>query len=167
MECEICKNIYDDSAEYCPECGMPNPAFKKELIEQSVEDIPIDTIPDDITLCCPNCKSRQIVPFKKGFSTGKALAGGLAFGVMGMLAGNIGASDEVFICQNCREKFPLNKAYIYKGQEHALNLERKVVELMKQGNKNEAQRLYIKETNANMMNTMRYFVAIYQKYGIK
>ena len=167
MVCEVCDYVYDDSEKFCPQCGTENPFVNdgNEMLLSSGE--PIEEIPEDITICCPKCKSKQLLSTNRGFSTGKALVGGLAFGTIGILAGNIGASTTILVCQQCGERFPANKAFIYKGREHAINLEKNIVELMRQGKTDEAQKLYIKETNSGMMNTMQYFVAIYKKYGLK
>ena len=52
-------------------------------------------------VCCPKCKSTQIVANKKGFGLGKAAAGGLLLGTVGLLGGIIGSGKIVVTCLRC------------------------------------------------------------------
>lgn len=50
---------------------------------------------------CPNCGSTQITAGKKGFSAGKAAAGAMLTGGIGILAGRIGAGKIKLTCLKC------------------------------------------------------------------
>jgi RNA polymerase subunit RPABC4/transcription elongation factor Spt4 len=55
---------------------------------------------------CPKCGSNQIHSNKKGFSTGKAVAGTLVGGVLiGAAVGGIGSDKIEITCLNCGHKF--------------------------------------------------------------
>lgn len=54
---------------------------------------------------CPNCGSTQIQIVKKGFGAGKAAAGGLLLGPIGLAAGAIGSERVERVCMNCMHKF--------------------------------------------------------------
>mgnify|MGYP004498107131 FL=1 len=56
-------------------------------------------------VCCPMCKSTQIVANKKGFGLGKAAAGGLLLGPIGLLGGVIGSGKIVVTCLKCGHKW--------------------------------------------------------------
>lgn len=50
---------------------------------------------------CPKCKSNQVTFNKKGFSTGKAIVGGILTGGVGLLAGGIGKNKILLTCLKC------------------------------------------------------------------
>lgn len=54
---------------------------------------------------CPNCGSENIQLMKKGFSAGKAVAGGLLLGPVGVLGGAVGSNDVIRVCAKCGHKF--------------------------------------------------------------
>jgi hypothetical protein len=54
---------------------------------------------------CPRCNSTQITANKKGFSAGKAAAGALLTGGMGLLAGTHGSGNIRITCLTCGHKF--------------------------------------------------------------
>jgi predicted RNA-binding Zn-ribbon protein involved in translation (DUF1610 family) len=54
---------------------------------------------------CPKCGSDQINANKKGFSGGKAVAGAVLTGGIGLLAGTIGSSKVVCTCLACGNQF--------------------------------------------------------------
>lgn len=54
--------------------------------------------------CCPVCgsyKFTKAVEEKSGFSAGKAAAGGLLLGPIGLLAGGLGKKKAVYYCPDC------------------------------------------------------------------
>ena len=54
-----------------------------------------------LDVACPKCGSTQITAQKKGFSGGKAVAGAVLTGGVGLLAGLHGSSDIVITCLAC------------------------------------------------------------------
>lgn len=56
-------------------------------------------------ILCPKCYSNQITTSKKGFSGTKAVAGAIATGGIGLLAGTIGSNKIEIICLSCGHKF--------------------------------------------------------------
>jgi len=56
-------------------------------------------MPDQIH--CPKCNSTQLTANKQGFSAGKAAAGAMLTGGVGILAGTIGSGKVKITCLNC------------------------------------------------------------------
>lgn len=56
-------------------------------------------------LYCPHCGSSQLVANKKGFGAGKAVAGALLTGGIGLLAGFIGSGKVKVTCLKCGSKW--------------------------------------------------------------
>ena len=58
-------------------------------------------------LCCPECGSTSLSSNKKGFSFGKAAAGMLAVGGLGLLAGGIGSKKVEITCLICGHRWKI------------------------------------------------------------
>lgn len=54
---------------------------------------------------CTRCKGSQLIPVTQGFGFGKAFAGGVLLGPLGLLAGGIGAHELRSHCQGCGHRF--------------------------------------------------------------
>lgn len=54
---------------------------------------------------CPKCGSSQISANKKGFSAGKAVAGVIVAGGIGLAAGGIGSDKVIITCLKCGHQF--------------------------------------------------------------
>ncbi|SKA36294.1 hypothetical protein SAMN04488128_10479 [Chitinophaga eiseniae] len=54
---------------------------------------------------CPKCNSTQITANKQGFSVGKAAAGVILTGGIGLLAGGIGRNKVIITCLACGHQF--------------------------------------------------------------
>ena len=54
---------------------------------------------------CPKCGSAQISSQRKGFSGGKAVAGAVLTGGIGLLAGTIGSNKVTISCLKCGNQF--------------------------------------------------------------
>lgn len=97
INCPECGKEISDKAASCPHCGNPinQPTPKKEEY-----------------LCCPKCHSREIHAEQKGFSGGKAFAGAVVAGGIGLLAGTLGSKNVQITCLKCGNKFKAGEAYI-------------------------------------------------------
>ncbi|MDR0726400.1 MAG: hypothetical protein LBF59_10405 [Prevotellaceae bacterium] len=73
INCSECGKNISDKAANCPHCGNPLNVKNEEY------------------LCCPKCRSTKIHSQQKGYSGGKALAGVLLTGGIGLLAGTAGS----------------------------------------------------------------------------
>lgn len=56
---------------------------------------------DEESVRCPRCRSTQLTANKKGFGLGKAAAGGLLLGPVGLLGGFLGSSKVKITCLKC------------------------------------------------------------------
>lgn len=54
---------------------------------------------------CPKCRSEQIAGGTKGFGLGKAAAGGLLVGPVGLFAGLFGSKKTTVTCLNCGHRW--------------------------------------------------------------
>lgn len=70
----------------------PGWSFDASLSPREVDDSPVR---------CPVCGSTQIAAAKKGFGVGKAAAGGLLLGPVGLLGGFIGSRKIKITCLKC------------------------------------------------------------------
>lgn len=93
--CPECSKEISDKAESCPNCGFPIP--RKESEEY---------------LSCPKCYSKELHADKSGFSGGKALAGAVLTGGIGLLAGTIGSKNIYLTCLKCNHRFKAGEARI-------------------------------------------------------
>ena len=79
-----------------------------------------------VTIACPKCGSEQLSANKRGFSGGKALAGALLVGEIGLLAGTHGKNNIEITCLNCGKKFKPGegekKVIVSDGKGHSYDL---------------------------------------------
>ncbi len=99
ISCPECGKEISDKALSCPNCGNP----MNQQTQQQEE-----------YLCCPKCGSRELHAEHKGFSGGKALAGAILTGGIGLLAGTIGSKDTQITCLKCGNKFKAGEAMVRK-----------------------------------------------------
>lgn len=83
----------------------------------------------DEPIRCPKCHSTQIHVDKRGFKTGRAIAGGMVTGniLVAAAAGSIGMNNIELTCLKCGNKFKASEAYSTTSVEH----DRKVAEFEK------------------------------------
>ncbi len=61
---------------------------------------------EERTVSCPKCGSTQLTANKKGFSLGKAVAGGIILApIAGVATGMIGKNKIIITCLNCGKQF--------------------------------------------------------------
>lgn len=102
INCPECGKEISDKALACPNCG--NPMNKQPQQPQQEE-----------YLCCPKCGSRELHSEHKGFSGGKAIAGALITGGIGLLAGTFGSKDVQITCLKCGYRFKAGEARVIKN----------------------------------------------------
>jgi DNA-directed RNA polymerase subunit RPC12/RpoP len=79
---------------------------------------------------CPKCGSSQLSANKKGFSGGKAAAGFVLTGGVGLLAGTIGSNKVVITCLKCGKQF---KAGEYNKEKEKYDREREIASKVTKG----------------------------------
>lgn len=98
-------------------------------------------------ICCPKCGSRELHAEHKGFSGGKALAGAVAVGGVGLLAGMIGSKDVLITCLKCGNKFKAGEGQIVETSKVAAYYqERKYARFICLGQIKQAINEYQKDT---------------------
>lgn len=115
ISCSECGKQVSDKAVSCPNCGNP---INQQISQQ------------EEYLCCPKCASRDLHAEHKGFSGGKALAGVLITGGIGLLAGTIGSRDTQITCLKCGNRFKAGEAKVIRNTSSSSD-EAKVIELIK------------------------------------
>ncbi len=60
---------------------------------------------DNNLIKCPSCGSPQISAGNKGFGLGKAAAGGILLGPVGLLGGIFGSKKVIVTCLNCGKQW--------------------------------------------------------------
>lgn len=108
INCPECGKEISDKAVACPHCGCPINTQPRQ--EVAVED-------NEEYVFCPKCMSTHVHTEQKGFSGGKALAGAVAFGGIGLLAGTIGSKNVNITCLKCGHKFKAGEAFIATKKE--------------------------------------------------
>lgn len=61
------------------------------------------------TIKCPRCRSTQLHTGDKGFGLGKAAAGGVLLGPVGLLGGFLGSKKVMITCLKCGYKWQAGK----------------------------------------------------------
>ena len=84
-----CGKEVSGTAPACPHCGESLPGLH---------------------ISCPQYKSSNTSIGQKGFGLGKAAAGGLLLGPLGLLGGMIGRKKPEFLCQSCGHKWEASAA---------------------------------------------------------
>lgn len=64
---------------------------------------------NNTSIKCPRCGSSQLHSGEKGFSLGKAIAGDVLFGPIGILGGFIGSKKVMITCLKCGYKWEAGK----------------------------------------------------------
>ena len=134
ISCPECGKEISDKAIACPNCGNPiNPQTQQEEY-----------------LCCPRCGSRELHAEHKGFSGGKALAGALVTGGIGLLAGTIGSRDTQITCLKCGNKFKAGEARIVRPNENFSEEESQIIHIIQTQGKISAVKWYKEKYNCGL-----------------
>lgn len=135
ISCSECEKQVSDKAVSCPNCGNP---INQQISQQ------------EEYLCCPKCASRDLHAEHKGFSGGKALAGVLVTGGIGLLAGTIGSRDTQITCLKCGKKFKPSEAKVYIHNPNATGDKAKIIELLNTKGQIEAIKWYSETHKCNL-----------------
>ncbi len=96
IKCPACNKFTSGNRLDCLACGS-------SLVPQSA--LPIQKIKSQqdssAALSCPKCQSTSLSGNKKGFGLGKAVAGGLLIGGIGLLSGFFGSRKIEITCMQC------------------------------------------------------------------
>ena len=117
-------------------------------------------------LACPKCRSKELHAEQKGFSGGKALAGALTVGGIGLLAGTIGSKDVNITCLKCGNRFKAGEALVVKPQAESNVLEQQIADLLRAGEIIRATKVYQDATHANMTQSLEYIHQVAAKEQI-
>lgn len=128
ISCPECGKEISDKATACPNCGNPMNQQPQQQEEY---------------LCCPKCGSRELHAEHKGFSGGKALAGAIVTGGIGLLAGTIGSRDTQITCLKCGNTFKAGEARVVRPNENVSEEESEIVRIIQTQGKLSAVKWYI------------------------
>ena len=87
------------SGHLCPQCVANDQAIRQD-VRQSESAAHVKA-KDDNGVKCAKCGSSQVTAQTKGFGLGKAAAGGLLLGPVGLLGGLIGSRKVKVVCLHC------------------------------------------------------------------
>ena len=87
VNCKTCGKQVSKTAPTCPHCGEEAPGLHIE---------------------CPKCNSVAVSTGQKGFGLGKAAAGAILLGPVGLLGGMIGRKKTELYCRSCGNKWKLD-----------------------------------------------------------
>lgn len=89
--------------------GKTKEDFERQRIAENERLSKLGLNTDDEPVRCPKCGSTQITAGDKGFSVGKAVAGDIVAGPVGLVAGAIGSKKTIITCLNCGHKWEAGK----------------------------------------------------------
>lgn len=99
---------------YGQQTGEGIPAWNREIeltgkleITETVRHVEAETVEEAVQ--CPKCGSKQIVANKKGFGVGKAAAGVVLLGPLGLAGGMIGSNEIALSCMKCGNRWEPKK----------------------------------------------------------
>ena len=106
---EIVASSDTDIMEYKNGLDMPSDSIRLQQAQiiQQRRQLEEQRRQYDAQAKCPKCGSTSLSAGKQGFGVGKAVAGTVLLGGVGLLAGGIGANKTVVTCLNCGYKFKL------------------------------------------------------------
>lgn len=154
INCSECGKKLSDKAASCPNCGNPMNAPKQMDADKEY-------------LGCPKCRSQQLHSEQTGFSGGKALAGAILTGGIGLLAGTIGSKELMITCLKCGNVFKAGEAITILTGRKEEDLENRVAELLIKGDEKAAIELHKNETNSGYAKTMVYLLNTARKRNIE
>lgn len=82
----------------------------KQMRAQNEKERAVEKARRSREIRCPNCGSDQFMGGQQGFGLGKAVAGGLLLGPVGLLSGFIGKGDVTLSCLKCGKRWKAGQA---------------------------------------------------------
>ncbi|MFZ4401485.1 MAG: CFI-box-CTERM domain-containing protein [Bacteroidales bacterium] len=130
---------------------------------------------------CPKCGSTQLTTNEKGFSGGKAVAGAVLTGGIGLLAGFHGKNKIIITCLACGKKFKPGEGKIIKipivsqtfvSQEttsipEISDIDHHIIELIQAGTILAAVKYYKEQTGVSLKDAKDYVDNFTSKNGVK
>ena len=101
--CPVCGYNKNISPNYCGKCKSN--LSELSMKQETKNDTKSNKTDDNDEVRCPSCQSNQFTVSKKGFSAGKAVAGAVLLGPLGIAGGLIGSDDIVITCLKCGQKW--------------------------------------------------------------
>ncbi len=150
INCPECGKEISDKALSCPNCGNP---MNQQLQQEEY-------------LCCPKCGSRELHAEHKGFSGGKALAGAIVTGGIGLLAGTIGSRDTQITCLKCGNKFKAGEARVVRLNEKVSDEESQIIRITQSQGKLVAVKWYKDKHNCGLKEAKDTVDSIVAKHNI-
>lgn len=150
ISCPECGKQISDKALSCPNCGNP--------LQQQTQQ--------EEYLCCPQCGSRELHAEHKGFSGGKALAGVLVTGGVGLLAGTIGSRDTQITCLKCGKTFKAGEAVVIRKGNDISEDESLIIGQIQSVGKLYAVKCYKEKYNCELKEAKDAVDAICAKYNL-
>lgn len=147
INCTECGKEISDKAINCPNCGNPINQQSQVIVEEKDENKEFHR--------CPHCHSKDLNSDKKGFSGGKALAGAVLTGGIGLLAGTIGYKNIQFTCMRCGKKFKLGEA-LYITDKGKAELDKELTEVITTKGSQAAYQFYTKQTGSSIKASIDY-----------
>lgn len=95
-ECGEYHNLIIDDKEHRPITRTPTASQSSQNNDELIK--------------CPRCRSTQLHTGDKGFGLGKAAAGGILLGPVGLLGGFLGRKKTMITCLKCGFKWQAGKA---------------------------------------------------------
>lgn len=75
------------------------------MVQKEEEAKKVEKLEDENIPYCPRCHSTHLTANKKGFGVGKAAAGAVIAGPLGLLAGGLGSRNVLITCLKCGYQF--------------------------------------------------------------
>jgi DNA-directed RNA polymerase subunit RPC12/RpoP len=150
INCSECGKEISDKAANCPNCGNP--------INQQVQK--------EEYICCPKCRSKELHTEHKGFSGGKALAGAVLTGGIGLLAGTIGSKDVQITCLKCGNKFKAGDALSLSNIDDS-EFDSKLKNIIETKGMLEATKFHKEEKGTDLATSKKYVDSLVAKSNIK
>ena len=115
---------------------------------------------------CPRCGSTQITADKKGFSGGKAVAGAVLAGPIGVLAGTMGSNKVKITCLSCGNTFAPGQGKVAEPLSTMSAVDQQTMLYLKGGKKLQGIAFYQKRTGADFKTAQEHIEKLYRENNL-